>query len=236
MPLNDKAVVTAAVGYIFTAAPGTAAPTPAELAALNLSAFQTRLGEDDEVPAPVVDDADADAGNGGTGGGTTKATTKADPDPKTTLPVAWSNIGHTSRGDLPEFGYEGGDTEVRGTWQNESLREIQTEPIADYLNIFLHQFDVPTFELYYGKDASAVDGVFGVAGGTVKPIEKALLIIIVDGDTRIGFYAPKASIRRDDSITLGVDEFAALPVRATFLKDGTKNKYEWINKDLFKTV
>lgn len=223
MALNDQAVVTAAVGYIFTAAPGTASPTPAELKALDLSVFQTRLG-DEEVVAPDAGDADA--------GTTTKSTTKSDP--KAALPAAWSNIGHTSRGDLPEFGYEGGDTEVRGTWQNESLREIQTEPIADYLNMFLHQFDVPTFELYYGKNGSSVDGVFGVAGGTVKPEERALLIIIVDGDVRIGFYAPKASIRRDDSITLGVDEFAALPVRATFLKDGTKNKYEWINADLFK--
>lgn len=230
MPLNDKAVVTAAVGYIFTAAPGTAAPTPTELAALNLSVFQAREGDEDYVDpvADAVDSGDSDAGSG-----TAKSTAKVDPEPKNTLPVAWTHIGHTSRGDLPEFGYEGGDTEVRGTWQNETLREVQTKPIADYLNIFLHQFDTETFELYYGKDASSVAGVFGVSGGVVKPIEKALLIIIVDGDTKIGFYSPKASIRRDDSITLGVDEFAALPVRATFLKDGSKNKYEWINKDLF---
>jgi hypothetical protein len=72
-----------------------------------------------------------------------------------------------------------------------------------------------------------------VAGGTPVPLEKALLIIIVDGDTKIAFYSPKASIRRDDSIQLKVDDFGALPIRATFLKYGSRNKFEWINEDLF---
>lgn len=144
----------------------------------------------------------------------------------------WTSVGHTSRGDLPEFGYDGGDTEVRGTWQNESLREVTTKPIADFLTIFLQQFDIQSFELYYGKDANPTSGVFGVAGGNPVPVEKALFIVIVDGDTKIGFYAPKASIRRDDSVQLAVDEFASLPVRATFLKYGAANKFEWISQEL----
>jgi hypothetical protein len=148
-------------------------------------------------------------------------------------PNGWTSLGHTSREDLPEFGFDGGDTEVRGTWQNESLREVVTEPIADYLTIMLAQFDIPSFELYYGKNASKTPGVFGVSGGTAVPLEKALFIIIQDGETKIGFYAPKASIRRDDSVQLSVDEFAMLPVRATFLKYGSANKFEWINEDLF---
>jgi hypothetical protein len=148
-------------------------------------------------------------------------------------PNGWTSLGHTSREDLPEFGFDGGDTEVRGTWQNESLREVVTEPIADYLTIMLAQFDIPSFELYYGKNASKTPGVFGVSGGTAVPVEKALFIIIQDGETKIGFYAPKASIRRDDSVQLSVDEFAMLPVRATFLKYGSANKFEWINEDLF---
>lgn len=150
-----------------------------------------------------------------------------------TAPNGWTNIGHTSRDDLPEFGFDGGDVETRGTWQNESLREVVTEPIADYLNIFLAEMDLESFELYYGRNASKTPGVFGVAGGTQTPTERALFIIIVDGDTKLGFYAPKASIRRDDSIQLAVDEFATLPVRATFLKYGSANVYEWVSEKLF---
>lgn len=163
----------------------------------------------------------------------TGGTTPAAPVTLVNAPNGWKNVGHTSRGDLPEFGFDGGDREVRGTWQNESLREIQTEAIADYLTLFLHQFDTDSFELYYGVDASSTVGVFGVAGGTPVPVERALLVIIVDGSGKVGFYSPKASIRRDDSIELAVDDFAAVPVRATFLKSGSSNKFEWISETLF---
>ena len=219
MPINDRAVITAATGFIFTAPVGTAAPTPTELAALATPKLLLEAGVDDVVVDP-------DAGDG-------KTARNAVADTKNTLPVAWVNVGHTSRDDLPEFGYDGGDLETRGTWQNESLREVETKPVADYLVFKLHQFDSGAFELYYGKDASAVAGVFGVAGGTTVPVEKALFILIVDGQNKIGFHAHKASFRRDDAVELATDEFAALPIRATLLRHNTEVKFSWINKDFF---
>lgn len=329
MSQNDKAVVTAAVGYVFIGEPGTPRPTPAQLKTTDAEAFgaQAHSVKTDTAPtagtftltvgdvAPISEPAGAasastleaevvsaapksssktakaapvstraaettaalnfDAGAGdvqaalealpSVGAGNVKVSGAGLADPGFTVafvgalhgkelplsvdgaalvggtasasvvstPNGWTSVGHTSREDLPEFGFDGGDTEVRGTWQNESLREVVTEPIADYLTMFLQQFDIQSFELYYGKDAAKQTGVFGVAGGTPTPVEKSLLIIIVDGDVKIGFYAPKASIRRDDSVQLSVDEFASLPVRATFLKYGSANKFEWINEDLF---
>ena len=131
---------------------------------------------------------------------------------------------------MPEFGFDGGDTETRGTWQNESLREVTTEAAADYMTLQLHQFDSKAFELYYGANTSATAGVFGVSSTTASPVEKAIWMLIIDGTTKVGFYAPKASIRRDDSISLAVDEFASLPIRATFMKYGTSaSKYEFVS-------
>lgn len=150
---------------------------------------------------------------------------------ETQAPNGWHSVGHTSREDMPEFGFEGGDTEIRGTWQNEQLREVTTEAEVDYLTLQLHQLDRSSFELYYGENASKTPGVFGVAAGTRKRVERALLIIIVDGDVRVGFYVPKASLRRDDAIGLPVDGFASLPIRATFLKVGENNLFEWISLD-----
>jgi hypothetical protein len=225
MPINDKAVLTAATGFIFTAPVGTAAPTPVEVAALATPKLLLEAGIED-----VVVDPDADADAGGKAGGRSAVVADA----KTTLPVAWVNVGHTSRGDLPEFGYDGGDLEVRGTWQNESLREVETDPVQDYLTFKLHQFDNGALELYYGKDGLATTtGVFGVPGGSTVPVEKALFILIIDGTNKVGFHAHKASFRRDDAIEMATDEFAALPVKATFLKHNSEVKFSWINKDLF---
>jgi hypothetical protein len=145
----------------------------------------------------------------------------------------WKNIGHTSRDDLPEFGFDGGDSEVKGTWQNSKLREVVSETPADFLTINLNQIDRTALELYYGADSAATAGVFGVDGDVSQVNERAVLVIIVDGDVKIGFYAPKASVKRDDSIELSVDEFAALPIKATFLKMTGRRIFDWINEDLF---
>ena len=145
----------------------------------------------------------------------------------------WTMLGHTSREDLPEFGNEGGDSEVKGTWQNATLKEVQTEAISDYVVIKINQIDRSTFLLYYGPSSTpSVPGVYGVAGNPVA-VERALLVVIVDGDVNLGFNAPKASFKREDAFELATDEFAAFPVRATFLKHGTRDLYRWISEDLF---
>lgn len=150
------------------------------------------------------------------------------------IPVAWVPVGHTSRDDLPEFGSDGGDSEVRGSWQNASLRQVITETAVDFVTINLLQFDNDTLELYYGQANPLVNGErrfrVNATGGTV---EKALLIVIVDGPVSVGLYAPKVSFTREDAISLAVDDFGALPVRATFLAGqdggtGDSFKFDWI--------
>lgn len=191
MALNDSAVLTAAVGYVYIGDTGTAAPTPAAIKTIDLL-----------TPS------------GWTASG-------------------WTSIGHTSRNDMPEFGFEGGDTEVRGSWQNANLKEVTTDPIADYLTLHLNQFDESALDLYFGPNASATEGVFAVSGDAVESNEHALLIVVEDGTFRLGFHAHKANIRRDDAISLPIDDFASLPIRATFLKHSSNPLFSWLNEDLY---
>lgn len=157
------------------------------------------------------------------------------------LDVAWAPVGHTSRDDLPEFGSDGGDTEVRGSWQNSSLRQVVTETAVDFVTLNLLQFDNETLALYYGQANALVNGErrFRVKSAPTSTVEKALLVVIVDGDTSVGFYAPKVSIKREDAISLATDDFGALPVRATFLQgySGTNTEpntlmFDWIGGEI----
>ena len=184
MAINDNAVFTAATGYLWTAPVGTAAPTPAELAAIDPEDWGTTEG--------------------------------------------YVSIGHTSEGDLPEFGFEGGDKEVRGTWQKKNLREVSTETPVDYLLIRAQQVDAATLAMYYGANAASTPGVFGVESSDAPALERALFLLLVDGDRRIGFHAPKTSIRREESIALATDEFATLPLRSTFMKETGHRLFDWI--------
>lgn len=151
--------------------------------------------------------------------------------------AGWTSVGHTSEDDLPEFGSDGGDTETKGSWQNKALRTIETSALVDFVTFKMLQFDTASLELYYGQTSGAADttGKFRVskAGGVTR---KALLIVVVDGDTNIALWAPKTDIRRDDSITLATDEFGTLPVRSTFLEyldtsvtPNEKVYFDWIN-------
>ncbi|AXH48799.1 major tail protein [Mycobacterium phage Steamy] len=191
MAENDDAVLTAAVGYVYTAPPGTKAPTPTQLKTINLSKPETWTGA-----------------------------------------TGWGSVGHTSRGTLPEFGFEGGDSEVKGSWQKKKLREITSEDPVDYLTIVLHQFDEEALALYYGENASDEAGVFGYSG-KAPTNEKAVLVIIEDGDLRLGHHASKSSVKRDDAIELPIDDLAALPVRFTYLDYEDELLFTWINEDLF---
>lgn len=154
-------------------------------------------------------------------------------DPETGTMAGWTSAGHTSRDELPSWGFDGGDTSVLGSWQNSALREVVTEAATDYVTWNSLQFDEDNLRLYYSQAAGggATIGRFGVVNSPTAPIEQALLIIIVDGGTNIGFYANKASIRREDAIELEIDGFAALPLRATFLKNGSADLYAWISLD-----
>jgi hypothetical protein len=150
-----------------------------------------------------------------------------------TVLTGWALIGHTSRDDLPEFGFDGGDTETRGTWQNQALRTVVTEPAVDYVTFNLVQFDADTLELYYGQSNTLTGASYGLAESPGGATDSALLVVIVDGDNKIAFYSPKTELRREDAITLAVDEFGALPMRATFLKNTAPGA---VNTDLFQWI
>lgn len=48
-----------------------------------------------------------------------------------------------------------------------------------------------------------------------------------DGDFRIAFSCAKATVGRDESISLATDDFATLPLRATFVKHPGRHLFEW---------
>lgn len=144
-------------------------------------------------------------------------------------PSGWTIIGHTSRDDLPEFGYDGGDTETRGTWQNAALRTVTTDTPVDFVTFNLVQFDASTFELYYGQANVAADATsYALNDSPGGATQAALLIVIVDGVNKIAFHAPKVDLRRNDAISIAADEFGQLPMRATFLKNTGDPLFQWV--------
>lgn len=265
---NDNAVFTASTGYVYKADPGTAAPTPKQLAEFDPETFgshsyalalsgEATLSVGGDSTEPLAADSSAAEVQAAlqklaSVGNANVIVSGTDPDDYTVhfigdlfgsevaltadtgaevleiaKPLGWEPIGHTAAEELPEFGYEGGETENRGTWQKKNLRQVSSETPVDYVTIRANQFDLETLELYYGKNASKVANVFGVDDPSSNGVDKAFLIVLVDGLFKIGFSAAKATVGRDESIALASDDFATLPLRATFVKHPGRHLFEW---------
>jgi hypothetical protein len=145
-----------------------------------------------------------------------------------TLPAGYELVGHTSREDLPELGFDGGDTETKGTWQIEALRTVQTEVPIDYVTFNLLEFNKKGLALYYGVPEGAVANVLDVNTTPGGETQKSIIIVLVDGVNKVALHASKTGIRREDAIAIEIDEFAALPLRATFLKSSGLPWFSWV--------
>lgn len=138
----------------------------------------------------------------------------------------WENLGHTSRDDGLTITRDGGDSEVLGSWQNDSLRE-RVDPTTLAITMFALQVDQTVLGLYFPGGDVATPGRFGVtsASGTA---ERALFIRIVDGLNEVGLYVPKVSIRSDDDVEVDVEGFLQFPLRATVLQKTGSNLMDFI--------
>lgn len=150
----------------------------------------------------------------------------------TDLPTGFTDLGHTSIDDIITFGQDGGDSEVKGSWQNPSLREVVTAQAVDFFTIpSLQVLDNEVLTLYYGGGSIAVANEFQLPDSPV-PQEKAVAVIFLDGVIPVCFYVPKASIRRDDAIDASTDDFMSLPLRFTLVKASGQPRAIWIADDL----
>lgn len=150
--------------------------------------------------------------------------TPAPPDPNAIPSSPWSDVGHTSREDGLTISRDGGDSEVKGTWQNANLRE-RREPATWAVGFQLHQVDAEALRLFFGG-GEITDGKFAAPPVPIAQ-EHALYVVMIDGTNRVGLYFPKVSILAGDDIEIDVENFLSFPVQATVLSMSGTNLLEW---------
>lgn len=144
------------------------------------------------------------------------------------LPTGFSELGYTDLDQVLTFGQDGGDTTVKGSWQNKSLREITTVALVDFIVVkSIQLLDNAILSLYHGGGDATVSNEFKWPDAST-PTEKALTLIMLDGTVPVALYANKVSIRRESEIEVSSDDFIKLPLRFTFLKNGSNPRAIWI--------
>lgn len=146
-----------------------------------------------------------------------------------TVPSGWIDLGHTDLDSPMSFDQDGGDTSVKGSFQNPSLRQVATGTTVDKFTIPAEQIlDNNVLTLYYGGgDATAADQ-FDVPDAPV-PQERAFMAILVDGTVAVGMGVPKVSITRADNLSVDPEDFLKAPLLFTVLKATGLPRIRWVN-------
>jgi hypothetical protein len=146
-----------------------------------------------------------------------------------TVPSGWTALGHTDLDNVLTFGSEGGDTSVKGSWQNPALREITTSTLVEYFDVnSLQLLDKTILSLYHGGGSAATTNEFATPDAATTT-EKATTLVMVDGTSAVALYCPKASIKKAGDMTFAADDFVKIPLRFTPLKYSTNPKSIWIS-------
>ena len=148
--------------------------------------------------------------------------------------TGFEDIGHTSRDGFLNDGTDA-TTEVQGSYQNESLVEVETESATSYVTTdSLQVSDPKVLDLYYGGQSEA--GKYVVPQATGTSVERSMLLIreSVQGKV-IAEYYPKVSVSKNGRITWPTKSFALVPLRFTILKATGKNFVEILSDDFTAT-
>lgn len=127
--------------------------------------------------------------------------------------TVWTNLGHMSNDNLPEFALDGGDATTLSTWLKASFR-TQYDKTTGTVTFNSVQGDKGTFKTLY----NAVDMTdAGVAFSLEKtPINKALFILWSDTNTtgRAGLLLPNTDIAFSSLPALSTDSFVEFSAQA----------------------
>lgn len=140
---------------------------------------------------------------------------------------SWTHAGHSSLDDILTFQTEGGETTTLGSIQNRSLRQSTTAAVRSMV-INLLQWDANSLKLYYGSNAEVSGNKISIPE-TPAPSEKAVLIVVKDGENDFVVFATRASLIGEGDISItDTESLAQLPIRITPLSHENKNPLELV--------
>ncbi len=133
----------------------------------------------------------------------------------TSPPTGWDCLGHTSRDNTVAYSKDGGDATQRGSWWDDALVTTY-DPVNWSLTVNSLQVDELSLGLAFG--GGVLDDVAGTyIFGNVTAVDKAVLVLMVDGAKRLGIYHPNTSMTLGDAPEVSVDAFFEIQLLAQLL-------------------
>lgn len=133
-------------------------------------------------------------------------------------PESWSLFGETSSENTLEFSIDGGDADVKRTWERLAARTIYADESWSIQGSAVEMSKAVLKRIYGGWD--------GDNGGTVIPAKKkasdtALVVLATDDSAKMAWYIPNVSLSHGDAPSVDLENFFEAPFAGTFQAAGS---------------
>lgn len=148
-------------------------------------------------------------------------------------PVAWSSLGHTSVENNVALSKDGGEATFYDSWWEAAIA-VTKSPTNWSVTVGALELSKNTFDLAFSgelEEATATGGY--LVPSDITSVNKALFILALQGEKRMGLYLPSVSVSLGDAPSFDREALFEIPLSASILSYNG-NSMEWFHPSLDK--
>ena len=130
--------------------------------------------------------------------------------------TGWTSLGHTSKDNAVALSKDGGDVTQFDSWWTAAIAVIYGAN-SWKINVNALQIDAGVLDLAFNGTVDT-DGGY-IVPAAVEAVDKALFVLAIQGDKRMGLYLPKVSITLGDAPSFDPTKLFEIPLTAAVLAD-----------------
>lgn len=130
--------------------------------------------------------------------------------------TGWECLGHTSKDNSVALSKSGGDVTSYDSWWSSALAVTYGSNTWN-ITVGALQIDAGTLDLAFNGTVDT-DGGY-IVPAAVQAVDRALFVLAMQGDKRMGLYLPKVSITLGDAPTFDPTKLFEIPLSAAVLAD-----------------
>jgi len=161
------------------------------------------------------------------------------PNYKTLSPLSpttpWECLGHTSVENQIALSKDGGDATTFDSWWEAAI-EVQRAATTWSVNVNALELSADTFDLAFNGTLENTSETGGyLVPSEIKAVTKAMFVLAVQGDKRMGLYFPNVSITLGDAPEFDAEKLFEIPLSASILSYNG-NVMEWFHPSFDKAA
>lgn len=147
--------------------------------------------------------------------------------------TGWSSLGHTSVENNVSLSKDGGEATFYDSWWEAAIA-VTKSPTNWSVTVGALELSKDNFDLAFSGEleTKSITGGYLVPSD-IKAVSKAMFVLAVQGEKRMGLYLPSVSISLGDAPAFDREALFELPLAASILSyEG--NSMEWFHPSLDK--